>query len=282
MMPFRCGKILPPRGSLQREFADQRALLPDFLGSTSDCCGGRSTSMPDPSTARVIPCAASAPRCAALSMPDGEAAGDGKPASGEIFGEFMGGIPALGSGIAAADDGQLRIVQGVHVADDIERDRMPFRRAQQGGIARVRERHDMMAGIFEPGALGGVERRRRGSTGIRALPQDIPARSRDASDASTMPRADPKISSAFARAGNVERGRARERRPSSRTLRSVALRRIIGRAPRHRRPPRRSCAAMLQICGDAAGARAAGCRTSYGFWTWSRDANESVASMIRP
>ena len=90
------------------------------------------TSTPDPSTASVIPCAARAPRCAALSIPTASPLVMASPRAARYSREFMRSVPALRRRIAAADDGQLRIVQGVEVAGDVQRDRVARRRTQQG------------------------------------------------------------------------------------------------------------------------------------------------------
>jgi len=68
MMLFRCGKF-SAEGEFERECADQGALLLDFEAQGA-IAPWVDDVYPDPSTASVMPCAASAPRCAALSMPE--------------------------------------------------------------------------------------------------------------------------------------------------------------------------------------------------------------------
>ncbi len=77
------------------------------------------TSAPDPSTARVIPSALSAPWWAALSMPTASPLVMASPRSARHSGELAGRVRALRSRIAAADDGKLRFVQHVRIACDI-------------------------------------------------------------------------------------------------------------------------------------------------------------------
>jgi hypothetical protein len=162
--------------------------------------------------------------------PEGEPAGYDQSASGETFGEIMSGIAALGSGITAADDRQLRIVQNAQVADHVQRRRMTFRPAQQDGIAGVGERHDMMAGIFQPRPFGAAARLDKN---WRAA-ADIPARSRDASEACVMPCAEPKISSALERMGMSSAG-ARVSVAQAEDSSLVCIGRIIEHALRQRR-----------------------------------------------
>ncbi len=231
MMPFRCGKILPPRGSPEREFADQSALLLDFqaqgaIAPRVDDIDARSQDGKGDSLRRER-----APRCAALSIPAARPLVMTRPACGEIFGEFMRRIPALGGGIAAADDGQLRIVQGVHVAGDIQRQRRTRRCAQQGRIARVREGHDMMAWNLPAMRVPQGSRPPRSSTGIRAPRREFrPLRARRRTPARCLGRSEA-TRSALERAGISSAGaRVSVAQAEDSSLGSIGW--IIGRAPR--------------------------------------------------
>src|ERR1700722_3285313 len=87
-----------------------------------------------------------------------EPAWDDKSSRRHRLVEVERSVAACRLGSAAAHDGELRIVQYLRLASDIENDRPAFQSVQRAGIARVGERHDMVMGIFYPGAFHGAGR----------------------------------------------------------------------------------------------------------------------------
>jgi hypothetical protein len=112
MMRFRCGK-LPRRGGVPSgKFADQGALL--LMARSSPVAPRIDDVDPAAQHREVIPCAASAPRCAALSMPSARPLVMASPRPAR-YSRNRTRFRGLRGGIAAADHGQLRIAQRIEV-----------------------------------------------------------------------------------------------------------------------------------------------------------------------
>ncbi len=171
MRRLRCGKLARRGRCREREGADQRAVLRDLTGESRLTARINEVDAAAEHRERRFPAAASAPRCAPLSMPCGEAARDCE----STFAQDRARIRRpyrwpWWSGVAAADDRELRLAQGR---------RYCRRRTERSGGPRMR----MQQQRGKRGSLKGTQVMARDARASGAPPQSAngPVRPRKAS-----------------------------------------------------------------------------------------------------